>query len=351
MKKLNVGMIGFGMSGRVFHGPMITSMDEFNFNKIVCSREATVKAARESYPEVQIISDVDELMADDTIDLIIVATPNLSHFKLAQKALLANKHVIVEKPFTVTSAEADELIELAKKQEKIVTVYQNRRWDSDFQTIKQVIENGLLGNIVEYEAHFDRFRNYIKAGWREEQLPGSGMLYDLGSHLIDQAQYLFGLPKEIRADIRVQRKCAKCDDNFELVLDYGQVKVTLKSGMLVREALPHFIVLGDQGSFLKYGMDTQEEMLKKGETPKTMENWGAEPESIWGTINTDVNGLHIKGKIESLNGDYRGFYHNVYKAIMGKEELIVKPEEARNTIKIIELAMKSNKEKRTIEFK
>lgn len=350
MKKINVGMLGFGLSGRVFHGPMINSLEFFNIGAIVCNREETVKEAQNGFPNAKVTTDINKVLEDETIDLIIVATPNIYHYELATKALLANKHVIVEKPFTVTSKEADELIELAKKQNKILTVYQNRRWDSDFLTIKEIIAKDLLGDVVEYEAHFDRFRNVVKNGWREEELPGSGILYDLGSHLIDQAQCLFGLPNEVRADIRTQRKDAKCDDNFEVVLNYDNIKVILKAGMLVREELPRFIILGNKGSYVKYGLDVQEAALREGKTPNTVENWGKEPEDIWGILNTEISGLNFRGKIESKCGDYRKFYENVYKAILGEEELLVKPEEARNTIRIIELAMESNKEKRTVHF-
>lgn len=350
MKKLNVGIIGFGMSASVFHGPIMSSLDYFNIAAIVCSREETVLAAKKRFPDAEVTNNAEKVINDEKIDLIIVATPNISHYDLATKALRAKKHVIVEKPFTVTTMEADELIQLAKEQERILTVYQNRRWDSDFLTIKSVVNKGLLGEVVEYEARFDRFRNVVKNGWREEELPGSGILYDLGSHLIDQALCLFGLPNEVRADIRTQRADAKCDDNFEVVLNYDKLKVTLKAGMLVREALPHFTLLGNKGSFVKYGLDVQEDALKKGETPSTLANWGEEPESIWGTLNTEIEGLHFRGKLASINGDYRKFYENVHRAILKEEELIVRPEESRNTIRIIELAIESNKQKKTLQF-
>jgi predicted dehydrogenase len=273
------------------------------------------------------------------------------HFELAKRALLSNKHVVVEKPFTVTSKEADELITLAEIQGKIVTAYQNRRWDSDFKTVRKVIKSGVLGNLVEYEAHFDRFRNYVKENaWREEELPGSGILYDLGGHLIDQAQYLFGLPEEIYADIRTQRKGGKTDDNFEIILYYNELKVVLKSGMLVKEPLPHFILLGDKGSFIKYGMDVQEEDLKAGKIPSAAKNWGKEPKELWGSIQTEVNGLHIEGKVQSEVGDYRAFYQNVYEAITEDAVLKVTPQQARNTIKIIELAIESSKNKCAVKW-
>lgn len=350
-QKVNVGLIGFGLAGRVFHAPIINSVEGFKLSKIVTSKTESILTAKELYPLAEIVPDAGNVIQDKGIELVIVATPNTSHAELAKKALLAGKHVVIEKPFTVTSEEADELIELSKKQKKILTVHHNRRWDSDFLTVKKIIEGGLLGRVVEYEAHFDRFRNSIKKNaWREEDIPGSGILYDLGSHLIDQALCLFGLPIEITADIRTQRENGKTDDHFEIILHYKAIKVTLKAGMLVREPLPRFVVLGDQGSFVKYGLDVQEKALKSGLIPKDLENWGEEPEELWGTINTEIKGLNFRGKVESEKGDYRKFYENIYRTIGGKEEIQVKPEEARNTIRIIELALESSRQKRTLQF-
>ena len=191
------------------------------------------------------------------------------------------------------------------EQNKILTVYHTRRWDGDFITLQKLIQSELLGRLVEFESRYDRFRNYLRPGaWREEDLPGSGILYDLGSHLIDQALVLFGLPDAVNADLRIQRKGARANDNFELILQYPDLKVTLKAGMLVREALPRFILLGEQGSFVKYGMDVQEEALKAGQKPMTNNKWGIEPSASWGKVNTEYNGIHIHGTIESEPGNY-----------------------------------------------
>lgn len=351
MKQINVGLIGFGMAGRLFHGPTINCTDGLKLSKIRETKAPNIAIIRERYPDAIIVNDTNEILNDPAIDLVIVATPNVTHYEVATQALSANKHVVVDKPFTVTSAEASVLITLAKTKSKLLTIYQNRRWDSDFQTVKKVIASGLLGNLVEYEAHYDRFRNTIRPDtWKEDGVLGTGLVYDLGSHLIDQAQVLFGLPDTVTADLRTQRQNARIIDNFEIVLDYGKVKVTLKGGMLIKEALPHFILLGNNGSFVKYGMDVQEEALIEGHAPNKTSNWGQEPENLWGTINTEYNGIELRGKIKSENGNYAGFYENVYNAIIGEEELTVKPEQAKNTIRIIELAMQSNEEKRRIEF-
>ncbi|MGM0508063.1 MAG: oxidoreductase [Fusobacteriota bacterium] len=348
---INVGIIGFGMSGKVFHSPLINSVEGFKILKIRETDNDRISEINKHYPWVDIVSDVKNLYNDDKLDLIVVATPNVVHFDLAKQALEANKHVIVEKPFTVASKEADELIELANERDKILTVFQNRRFDSDFLTVKNIIDGGMLGNLVEYEAHFDRFRNYIKDKWKERDIPGAGILYDLGAHLIDQALVLFGEPIEIFADIRRQRPNSKTDDNFEIILSYKNLKVSLKAGMLVKEEEPHFVLKGTQGSFVKYGMDPQEDLLSNGYTPLNTENWGAEKKENWGILNTSYKNTDFRGNIKSIPGDYSLFYKNVRDTILGKEELLVKPSQARDVIKIIELAQKSNFSKKVLPYK
>lgn len=347
---IQVGLIGFGLAGRVFHAPIITSVPGLKLRKIFERKDENIAIIKEKYPQTIIVDNVDSVFTDDNIDLVVIAAPNDLHYQLAKRALECGKNVVVEKPFTVTSYEAEELIALAIRNGKLITAFQNRRWDSDFRTIKKIIDGGLLGEVVEYEAHFDRFRNYFKNNWREKNLPGSGILYDLGSHLIDQAISLFGNPIEVFGNVLIQRKGGESIDNFEIILRYQDKKVTLKSGMLVRQPLPHFLVLGTKGSFTKYGMDVQEENLKNGYTPANTPNWGRESEDLWGFINSDVNGSHIIGKVESEPGDYRGFYENVYKAILGKEDLLVKPMQVLSTIKVIEMAMRSHKERRWVDF-
>ncbi|MBK5241406.1 Gfo/Idh/MocA family oxidoreductase [Clostridium sp.] len=350
-KKINVGLIGYGVSGRVFHAPIISSVPGLNLYKIYETNEKNIENIKKKYLNILVTSNIDEFFQDENIDLVVIAVPNTAHYNLAKRALEGGKNVVVEKPFTINTKEADEIIELSKLKNKLLTVHHNRRWDSDFKTVKKVIQSNLLGDIVEYEAHYDRFRNYIKQNaWREKKLPGSGILYDLGSHLIDQAQCLFGLPKEIFADLRVQREDGENIDNFEVILSYDNLKVTLKAGMLVKEIGPHFTILGNKGSFIKYGMDVQEENLKNDLIPKNIEGWGREPSSLWGNINTEINGLQLTGKIESELGDYREFYENVYRSILGETELEVNPKQARNTIRIIELAEKSSLEKAWVKF-
>ena len=345
--QINVGLVGFGMAARVFHAPVIQSVPSLKLKAIV---ERHGDTSRNDYPGIEVVRDVSSLLQDEQIDLVVVATPNISHFDLARQSLLANKHVVVEKPFTNTSAEAQQLIELAGQQNRIISVNQNRRWDGDFQTIKKLIAARLLGRLVDYEAHFDRFRNPPRQNvWKEQEGPGSGILFDLGSHLIDQAQVLFGLPRMLTADIRVQRDGGRVVDNFELLLHYDDLKVTLRGGMLVRELGPRFTLHGTEGSFLKYGFDPQEEALNQGRTPDEP-HWGEDAKDLWGTLNTQVAGLHIQGRVETIPGRYQTFYENIADAIKGRTELAVRPEEARNTIRMIELAMQSHEEKRTVPF-
>ncbi len=257
MRDMKVGLIGYGMAGQVFHAPVITAVPHLQLSKVVERRGDT---SRQRYPWVEVVRDAAALFEDKDIELVVVATPNASHFDLARQALLAHKHVVVDKPFTITSEQAQQLIELARRQNTLISVFQNRRWDGDFQTVSQIVRQGCLGRLVEYESHFDRFRNYFspERAWREEAGLGSGVLFDLGSHLIDQAQVLFGLPQMLTADIRSQRDVGKADDQFELVLHYDNLKVTLKAGLLVREPGPRFALHGTAGSFVKYGVDPLE---------------------------------------------------------------------------------------------
>lgn len=348
-RDLNVGLLGYGMAGQAFHSPVISAIPGLTLKTIF---ERKGEKSKERYPWVKVVHDAGQILEDETIDVVVVATPNPTHFDYARQALLAGKHVVVEKPFTVFSQEADQLIQLANEQKRIITAFQNRRWDGDFLTVKNVIENHLLGQLTEYEAHYDRFINYLRPNtWKEQNLQGSGIVYDLGSHLLDQAQALFGLPQSITAQIGTQREDSMIDDNFAIVLEYrNSLKVSLKASMLVREAGPHFTLHGTHGSFVKYGLDPQEAALKRGIRPQDDPFWGNEVEDLWGKLNTTLNGLHYLGKIETIPGDYRAYYQNIFDAITGQADLIVKPEQVRNTIRMIELAYKSNELRRTIEF-
>lgn len=350
MSVINTAVIGFGLAGSVFHAPIISSTEGFNLKAIYTANSKRQTHARAAYPGTVILSDLKEILCDDNIQLVVVAAHNAYHYSLAEEAVLAGKNVVVDKPFTIDSRDADRLIELAQKKNVVLSVFQNRRWDGDFLTVKKVVESGMLGSLVEFESHWDRFQNFPKGNWREEAAPGSGQWYDLGPHLVDQAVALFGLPSAVTADLRVQRECAETIDNFEVILHYDKLKVTLKVGMLVKIPTPRFILLGENGSFVKYGLDVQEDDLSAGFTPLNKPNWGREPEARYGRISAIVNGVSIDGTIKSEAGDYREYYKNVHRAITEGAELIVTPQQAANTIKIIEQAVKSSEGKCTVEL-
>ncbi len=262
MKKVRTAIAGYGKGGRIYNAPIISSVDGFVITTILTSSEENIKAAIKEYPKAKIVSDYGKILKDPEIDLVIITAPNHFHKPLAEKALHAGKHVVVEKPFTPTVKEAEELIEVAQKNNLVLSVNHNRRWDSDILTIKKLLKENRLGKVVEYEAHFDRFRTEIKDNWKEESnVPGSGILYDLGSHLIDQALMLFGKPSEVFADLRKQRENSEVTDNFEILLFYPDLKVTLKAGMMVPNPGPSFSVFGRKGSYIKFGRDPQEYLM------------------------------------------------------------------------------------------
>src|SRR4051794_27415250 len=285
---IKTGLIAFGAAGKFMHAPFLVTQPQ-NY-EVVTVLERHKEESKQLFPAAKIVRTIDELLSLEEIELVIITTPNETHFPYAQSSLLAGKHVVVEKPFTITSADALKLIELSKDVNKIISVYQNRRYVTDFLTIIELLnKKKLLGDIHEFEGHYDRYRPEAKPNaWREENKPGSGILYDLGAHLIDQAFYLFGLPKNVMADIRMQRSHAKTDDNFELKFDYGFLKVILKSGMLVREPGPRYMIHGTKGSFIKYGEDPQEVFLRAGKLPTEVESWGCEPREIFGLLHTET---------------------------------------------------------------
>ncbi|PKM94275.1 MAG: oxidoreductase [Firmicutes bacterium HGW-Firmicutes-1] len=351
MKQINVGLLGFGISGRVFHAPIFTSVEGFHLSKIFTRSEQKKEQAGLLYPEADVVDNVESIIDDPNIDLIVIALPNTSHYEMAERSLIAGKHVVVEKPFTNTTEEATALIHTSKEEEKLLSVFHNRRYDGDFLTLKTIIDNNTLGDIKEFESHFDRFRTATNSKlWRESMLPGSGILFDLGSHLIDQAVQLFGMPNEVYADIRTQRPNSLVDDNFEIILYYTDLKVTLKSGMLVKEPLPRFILLGDKGSYVKYGVDPQEAELKQNFRPDEWEDWGLEDPANYGTINYIENDINIRGSVETLAGNYTIYYQNIYDAIVNGKSLEVTADQARDVIHLIELAKESNVEKRRISL-
>lgn len=346
-RKINVGLVGYGMAGQVFHAPVISAIPRLRLAAVV---ERHGEASRQRYPQAAVVKDAAALFERTEIELVVIATPNATHFDLARAALLAGKHVVVDKPFTITTAEAQQLADLARSQKRILSVHQNRRWDGDFLTVSEIVRQGRLGRLVAFESRFDRFRKSPRPGaWREEAGAGSGLLYDIGPHLIDQALVLFGPPQSVCAEIRMQRDNAKADDQFEVVLGYDRLKVTCGATMLAREPGPRFALHGTNGSFVKFGLDPQEEALKRGKTPEDRD-WGKDPEAEWGTLNVCNGSSESREKIETACGCYQAFYQNVYEAIVNGTELAVQPEQARDVIRVIELARQSSAEKRAVDY-
>ncbi|MGN6265813.1 MAG: Gfo/Idh/MocA family oxidoreductase, partial [Ginsengibacter sp.] len=293
---------------------------------------------------------LDEMLSDELVELVIVNTPNYTHFEYTKKALQAGKHVIVEKPFTVTVKEAQQLIDLAKKQNRILSVYQNRRYDSDYKTIKKVLDKKLLGEVVEAEFHFDRYREQLSPKQHKEiPGPGTGVLYDLGAHLIDQALQLFGWPSKLFADIRTIRPVSKVDDYFEVLLYYPNLRVRLKASYSVREALPGYIIHGLKGSFIKPKTDVQEALLQAGNIPGG-KDWGREPETEKGLLHTEIDGVEERKYIDSEQGNYDDYYSGIYEAIRNNNPVPVTAEEGMKVIRIIETAFESSKKQKVIQL-
>jgi len=341
MQPIPTGLIGYGVAGAFFHAPLIAAADGLRLAAIGSSREDQIAG---DFPEAQAYATPEALIADPSIELVVIATPNESHAPLARAALQAGKHVVVDKPFTLDSAEADALIALAAQKGRQLSVFQNRRWDNDFLTVRRLVDDGRLGDVMHFEAHFDRFRPEIKQGWRETDSAGAGMLYDLGAHLIDQALVLFGMPQAVTADVARQREAAKADDYFHLVLDYGRRRAVLHASIFVRDPGPRYLVHGDGGSFVKYGIDGQEAALREGRRPGGGA-WGEDDPASFGRF-TDVDGTTTV--IDTLPGRYTAFYEGVAAAIRDGAPLPVKASEARDVIRVIEAAQASARERRTV---
>ena len=345
MQKVAMGLIGYGMAGSVFHAPLITAVDGLELGKVVSSDAVKV---RRDYPDVDVVADVRELLADQAIDAVVVASPNPTHYHYAKQALLAGKHVVVDKPFAIRVAEAEELIELAGQKGLLLSVFQNRRYDNDFLTVRKVLDEDLLGELTIYEAHYDLFRPQISTKWKEHAGEGSGALYDLGPHLIDQAVQLFGEPRTVFADLAKQRPGAEVDDYFHLILGYGALRVVLVSGWVVRQPGPHFQLHGTKGSLVKYGFDPQQPDLQKGLRPGHP-RWGRDAEEFYAqlSIGRDVTAV---SRIETIPGCYETYYKGLYAAIAAGAPLPVKAGEALVALKVIEAALISDREKRVVEF-
>ena len=344
---VGVGLIGYGVAGSVFHAPLVQAEPGLRLVAVASGRPERV---RRDHPQVRVVGTPAELLDDPAVELVVVAAPNTLHFELTGLALRAGRHVVVDKPFVNQVAEADELIRLATTTGRLLSVFHNRRWDADYRTVRRCIQAGLLGRVSTYIARYDRFRPQFRGGWREQDRPGSGVLFDLGAHLVDQALQLFGLPETVLADVRGQRPDAATDDYAHLVLGYGALRAILHAGSLVRLPGPRFEVHGDKGSFVKHGLDPQEEALRLGRRPGEP-GWGVEAEARHGTLATDAGGLLVTGTLASEPGAYETFYRQMARAVRGEAGVPVRPEEARDTIRVLEAALAASRDGRVVTLR
>lgn len=344
MQKIKTALLSYGMSGKVFHAPFLNLHTGF---ELLGSWERSKKLIQEDYPNVKSYPSIDELLADD-VDLVIVNTPVGTHYEYAKKVLLAGKHAVVEKAFTTTVAEAEELAKIAKDKGLKLAVFQNRRWDSDFKTVQKIISDGVLGDLVEAEFHFDRYNPLLSPKAHKETVnDGAGILKDLGPHLIDQAVALFGSPKAVFGDVRVTRENSLVDDWIDLVLIYSEFRVRLKAGFFVREANPAYTIHGKKGSFLKPRGDVQEDDLKLGKKPDSA-SWGTESESLQGLLHTEINGKEVREKVPTLQGNYFSFFDGVYESIANDKTEPVTAQDGVKVMQIIEVAIASAAQQKVI---
>ncbi|MBE7170569.1 MAG: Gfo/Idh/MocA family oxidoreductase [Williamsia sp.] len=346
MQPIKTALCSFGMSGWVFHAPFVAAHPGFELQGVY---ERSQKRAQAKYPDVQSYGTLEELLAADN-ELIVVNTPNDTHYEYAKKALQAGKHVIVEKPFTTTVEEAKELIQLAKQQNKLLSVYHNRRYDSDFRTVAKILHDGWLGDIVEAEIHYDRFKEELSPKLHKEVPgPSTGSLLDLGSHLTDQALQLFGKPDAVFADIRIVRPVSKVDDYFEVLLYYPQLRVRLRGSYQVREPLAAFVVHGSKGSFLKSRADVQEAALQAN-LPPDSEGWGIEPAEEQGLLHTEREGIVIREKVPTETGNYMEYYNGIYEAIRNHQSPPVAAQDGLYVVQILQAAHQSSREQKLVKF-
>jgi scyllo-inositol 2-dehydrogenase (NADP+) len=334
-KKINTGLLAYGMSGKLFHAPFIEAHDGFNFTAIV---ERTNKLAQKDYPNIISYHSVEELIADDSIELIIINTPNFTHYEYAKAALNAGKHVLVEKPFTATSAQAKELFELAKTVGKKVFVYQNRRYDSGYNAVKNIIVSGKLGKLVEVHFRFDRYRNVIgPKSFKEELVEATGLQYDLGPHLLDQAISLFGKPEHYQKVLGKNRNQTKVDDYLSIQLSYpNDLYVFLTASMLVADIKEAFVLNGSKGSFSKNHADVQEAQLLKGMKPTDL-GYGIEDSQDAGKLTLiSEDGEKSIETIPSEKGDYMGLFEAVYQNMVNDIPYPITEEDILIQLEILE---------------
>jgi scyllo-inositol 2-dehydrogenase (NADP+) len=344
MKCMRVGLVGFGFAGRIFHSNAIEAVEGLELAAIV---QRTGKEASITFPHAKVVPSVEALLEDASIRLVVVATPNQSHLPIARQCLLADRDVVIDKPFALSSTEAAELIHLARARGRILSVFQSRRWDGDFLTVRKLLDGDQLGRLVMFESHYDRYRQLPRLhAWREDGSPGGGVLFDLGSHLVDQALVLFGVPLSIWASVRVEREGAKSDDAFDLHLHYSvdgaPLSVWLRATCLARDPGPRFTLNGTLGTFRKFGIDPQEAHLLAGDMYSS-KPWGVQGPELWGTLTIDEGGEGVSARVPTEPGDYRGYYMNIRDALHANASVEVTPVQAWRTMRVLEMALESSK--------
>jgi len=334
-EKIRVGLVGYGYAGKTFHAPLIAGTPGLELAAVSSSDAGKVRA---DWPSMTVVGDAQALFADPALDLIVIPTPNDTHFPLAQQALAAGKHVVVDKPFTVTLSQAQALQQQAQQSGLLLSVFHNRRWDSDFLTLKALLNDGSLGEVVYFESHFDRYRPQVRQRWREQGGVGSGIWFDLGPHLLDQALQLFGKPERLFVDLGELRPGAQAVDYFHALLSYGDRRVVLHASMLAAAESPRYVVHGTRGSYVKYGLDPQEDRLKAGERL---------PQADWcydmreGVVTLSRGDLLAEQPLLNIPGNYPAYYAAVRDAIAGIGENPVPAADAIAVMALIELGLES----------
>jgi scyllo-inositol 2-dehydrogenase (NADP+) len=348
---INVGLIGFGLAGRSFHAPVIRAVNGLRLAAIL---QRSGDEAAKLYPDARIVRSVEELLAMSDVRLIVVATPNDTHHPIARQCLAADRDVVVDKPLAPTKEEALDLVKFAQERGRLLTVYQNRRYDGDFQAVQQLVASGRLGRLVRFESNYDRFRPQLKANaWRERSGPGSGILFDLAPHLIDHALLLFGIPEAVTADIRVERENAIADDSFDLTLHYaGRLRALLRATMFAPVTRPRFILHGTSGAYVKHAFDVQEPKLRAGRLPWNETPTEEEQEENSGVLTLmKADGTTTKQLVPPAPSDYRCCYANIRDVLLGTAAPAVSPQDALNVMCALELARESSARRCTIPWR
>ncbi|MEQ8474259.1 MAG: Gfo/Idh/MocA family oxidoreductase [Marinoscillum sp.] len=338
MSQIKTALLSFGMSGQVFHAPFVHLHEGF---QLLGSWERSKKQIKDHYDYVKSYDTLEEVLEDPEVELVVVNTPTFTHFEYAKKALEAGKHVVVEKAFVGSTAEAEELSQLASRKQLKLSVFQNRRWDSDFKTVEAVLKGGDLGDIIEARIAFDRYSPKLSPKTHKEvPSSGAGIIKDLGAHVIDQALTLFGMPNRVFADIGETRENSQVDDYFDILLRYEKLRVHVHGGYFFKEQLPGFVLNGTNGTFQKSRADVQEDQLKAGVKPNDPQ-YGIEPESDQGLLHFEKQGETFRETIKTLHGSYMDYYEGVFQSIRNHKQEPVTAIDGINVMRIIDAAFES----------